>query len=112
MQCAGAELSIIPFHIVRILDRLRATMTPDQARSRLSAGPTDNPAPALRGARRATRASLTSLWTQLKEAGVATAAEERALADPDTLDAAEGYAANIENMIGTVKVPVGIVGPL
>jgi hydroxymethylglutaryl-CoA reductase (NADPH) len=43
---------------------------------------------------------------------VATVAHERALADGATHDTAEAYAANIENMIGTVKVPVGVIGPL
>lgn len=48
----------------------------------------------------------------MRERGVTTVEDERVLADPDTLDAAETYAANIENMIGTVKVPIGVVGPL
>src|SRR5262249_52617048 len=38
--------------------------------------------------------------------------DEQLIADPGTLDNLGRYAANIENMIGTVKVPVGIVGPL
>jgi len=35
-----------------------------------------------------------------------------ALADDDTLAAAERYEQNIENFIGTVKLPVGLIGPL
>ena len=35
-----------------------------------------------------------------------------ALADAATLSALNQYARNIENFIGTVKVPVGIAGPL
>src|SRR5580692_8843306 len=34
------------------------------------------------------------------------------VADPRTLAANASYARNIENFIGTVKVPVGLVGPL
>jgi hydroxymethylglutaryl-CoA reductase (NADPH) len=47
-------------------------------------------------------------WQMLPAA--ATAAAE--LLDPDTLRRAEVYAHHIENFIGTVKVPVGIAGPL
>ena len=35
-----------------------------------------------------------------------------AIADPRTLEQAGAYARNIENFIGTVKVPVGLAGPL
>jgi hydroxymethylglutaryl-CoA reductase (NADPH) len=34
------------------------------------------------------------------------------LADPQTLATLDAYGANIENMIGTVKLPLGVVGPL
>ncbi len=34
------------------------------------------------------------------------------VADPASLAAHAGYARNIENFVGTVKVPVGLVGPL
>ena len=36
----------------------------------------------------------------------------QALLDDETLDTASIYARNIENFIGTVSVPVGVVGPL
>ncbi|MBS0625481.1 MAG: hydroxymethylglutaryl-CoA reductase [Verrucomicrobia bacterium] len=39
-------------------------------------------------------------------------AERELLADPQTLDLKESYQKNIENFIGTVKVPVGLAGPL
>ena len=35
-----------------------------------------------------------------------------ALLDPQTLEQMECYQHNIENLIGTVKIPVGIAGPL
>lgn len=44
--------------------------------------------------------------TQLSES------EQEMLLDPQTLGAKEEYQKNIENFIGTVKVPVGLVGPL
>src|ERR1700677_4722047 len=36
----------------------------------------------------------------------------RELLDPYTVDQADKYQNNIENLIGTVKVPVGLAGPL
>ena len=39
-------------------------------------------------------------------------ASREALADPCTLAERESYARTVENFIGTVKVPVGLAGPL
>jgi hydroxymethylglutaryl-CoA reductase (NADPH) len=105
-------LSIISSHVLRTLDLLRAAFTETQARARLSARPGHPTPPALRGSRQVDRGSIATLWAKIRSAGPATAQDERLLADPDTLDAAQAYSASIENMIGTVKVPVGIVGPL
>jgi hydroxymethylglutaryl-CoA reductase (NADPH) len=104
--------SIISYNVLRMLDYLRASFTENEMRARLNGRQEHARPPTLRGARRADRASIAALWTQIKAAGPATVEDERALADPDTLDAAGAYAANIENMIGTVKLPVGAVGPL
>jgi hydroxymethylglutaryl-CoA reductase (NADPH) len=105
-------LSIISSHVLRTLDLLRAAFTETQARARLSARPGHPTPPALRGSRQVDRSSIAALWAKIRSAGPATAQDERLLADPDTLDAAQAYSASIENMIGTVKVPLGIVGPL
>jgi hydroxymethylglutaryl-CoA reductase (NADPH) len=40
------------------------------------------------------------------------ASGQKALADPNTLDEMSCYHGSVENFIGTVKVPVGIAGPL
>ena len=105
-------MSIISSNVVRTLDHLRASFTETQARGRLNAQPQRPRAPALRGGRIADRASISALWRRIRDAGKATPEDERVLCDPDTLDAAESYGANIENMIGTVKVPIGVIGPL
>lgn len=52
---------------------------------------------------------------QAPAAGASRTAESGAagaLADPHTLASLDAYAGQIENFIGTVKVPVGVVGPL
>ena len=110
MMADGAS-GIMSGPAVRTLDRLRALITEDEVRRRLLPRREERP-PALRGARKSGRESIALLWRQLRDFGAASAAHERALADDDTLQAAEAYGANIENMIGTVKVPVGVVGPL
>lgn len=46
-------------------------------------------------------------WWQGRPAG-----SRDVLADPATIATLDAYGANIENMIGTVKVPLGVVGPL
>lgn len=55
-----------------------------------------------------TQESVAARWQQLG----APDGARRELADPQTLAALTRYARNIENFIGTVKVPVGIAGPL
>ena len=102
---------LISGSVVRTLDRLRAFFAEGELRRRLAPKP-GAVQPALRGARTAGADSIAMLWGRLRELGVATTAHERALADAETVQAAEAYAANIENMIGTVKVPVGVIGPL
>jgi len=51
------------------------------------------------------------LWQKLAGRGVRPDVQQQ-IADETTLAQAQLYQANIENMIGTIKIPVGIVGPL
>ncbi|MEM8880532.1 MAG: hydroxymethylglutaryl-CoA reductase [Pseudomonadota bacterium] len=70
--------------------------------------PKDTKVATLRPSRRATAGSMSRYLDQLG----ADDGTRAALADAQTLMDAEYYSANIENMIGTVKVPVGVIGPL
>jgi hydroxymethylglutaryl-CoA reductase (NADPH) len=106
------EAPIISGQVYGMLNRLHAGFTEQDVRKRLLPTPSRSVAPPLRGAPVAGRESFAALWARLREAGPAGADDERVLADEQTLDSAEAYAANIENMIGTVKVPVGVIGPL
>jgi hydroxymethylglutaryl-CoA reductase (NADPH) len=66
------------------------------------------PAPRVRCSAHVGPRDLDRRWQLLR-----TSAETRlALADAVTLAEAERYRGHIENLIGTVKVPVGLVGPL
>ncbi|WP_299483805.1 hydroxymethylglutaryl-CoA reductase [uncultured Roseibium sp.] len=55
--------------------------------------------------------AIARIWSRLTQAGVPEAAR-KVLADDRTLSDVNHYAGNIENMVGTVKVPVGVIGPL
>lgn len=101
---------VVPFNAIRMLENLRARLSISDVHETLSArAPTKPP---LRPVRRAKPFSIGKFWSRLKAETTADEADENLIADPATLANAEIYSANIENMIGTVKVPVGLVGPL
>src|SRR5690606_29506783 len=60
------------------------------------------------GATRVDAATIQRRWDTI----TADASIQPVIADSTTLETAEAYCQNIENLIGTVKVPVGIAGPL
>ncbi|WP_296519303.1 hypothetical protein [Rhodoplanes sp.] len=93
----------------RFIARIRAMMSVAEAAGRLDSRP-GAPTP-FRIVPRTTAGTIARLWSRLVAAGVPPSAQA-ALADDATIAAAESFSANIESMIGTVKVPVGIVGPL
>jgi len=100
----------IPSHVRRILENLRARVSADTVRERL--GPVPEHKPPLRIVAKATAQSVQAFWQRLKAETPVTADDAAALADPASLASAELYSKNIENYIGTVKVPVGVIGPL
>ncbi|MDJ1009657.1 MAG: hydroxymethylglutaryl-CoA reductase [Paracoccaceae bacterium] len=100
---------VVPFHVTQLLARVRARFAEDGSETRML--PRAGRATALRPTRQATEASIGRYWSRLTK-GSATDADRRAIADPETVARAADYSANIENMIGTVKLPVGIAGPL
>ncbi|WP_224825722.1 hydroxymethylglutaryl-CoA reductase [Cognatishimia sp. MH4019] len=100
---------VVPFHVTEMLKRVRARFFEQGHESRML--PKDDDFTTLRPVRTATEASINRYWTRLIQ-GPATDADKAAIADPDTVSRANHYSANIENMIGTVKLPVGIAGPL
>lgn len=74
---------------------------------RLSAKQTE-PSPKMPGGSRLTPEAVAKRWQLLQVSDETQAA----LADPETLAQMEHYRRNIENFVGTVKIPVGIAGPL
>lgn len=79
----------------------------EQLKQQLAAKPA-HPSPKMPGGSRLTPETVGRRW-QILQVPPATQA---ALADAHTLQQMECYRRNVENFIGTVKVPVGVAGPL
>jgi hydroxymethylglutaryl-CoA reductase (NADPH) len=98
----------VPTHVRDMLQRLRGRFQPSQLYERML--PNVAQFKTLRPVRNASAATVAKYWEQLS--ATASASDRGALADPVTMANPERFNANIENFIGTVKVPVGIIGPL
>jgi hydroxymethylglutaryl-CoA reductase (NADPH) len=87
--------------------RITKGLSPAEIDRRLA--PKFDPAPPrVPGATKTEPEVVDKRWTVLPH----TVSGRAEVADPGTLAANASYARNIENFIGTVKVPVGLVGPL
>ena len=100
---------VVPFHVTEMLKRVRARFFEQGSETRML--PKDDDFTTLRPVRTASGASINRYWSRLIQ-GPASEADKATIADADTVSHANHYSANIENMIGTVKIPVGIAGPL
>jgi hydroxymethylglutaryl-CoA reductase (NADPH) len=68
--------------------------------------------PWLRPAKRLSLASTKAYWASLLASGLVSEAEQSELLDARAEADLPRYQRNIENYVGTVKVPVGVIGPL
>jgi hydroxymethylglutaryl-CoA reductase (NADPH) len=109
VQTAGT-MSILPSHIVTYLKELRQRFAPEEIARRLS--PKFTALDSLRPSRKATPLSIEQLWAKLEATGLMARGDRALIGDGASLVHAPLYEANIENYIGTVKVPVGLIGPL
>ena len=66
----------------------------------------------LRPHQTASEDSVEKIWDQLMIGSPANLDDKNELADSLSLKRAKTYTANIENYIGTVKIPLGVVGPI
>lgn len=98
----------VPFlQAARYLSELLERHTVDQLRQRLRPKKADRPS-AIPGGTLITHDALDRRWGFL-----GASPETRAqLLDQHTIDQMETYSRNVEHFIGTVKVPVGLAGPL
>lgn len=104
-------MSLLPNTARKRLESLRALLDPAVATERLRPRLDNLPAP-LRLDRRPGALSIAKLWARLRTANKLTDAQQASIADPASIADAARYARNIENFAGTVKVPIGICGPL
>ncbi len=105
-------MPIVSHSLVALLDRIRSSATdPGGIRHRLAPKP-DAPLASVRASTTTTARTVSALWDGMGDLGGATPEDRAELADEGTLARAEAYGRNVERMIGTVKVPVGVVGPL
>ncbi len=99
----------IPPKTLHFLRKLKKNSDPVDVAARLQ--PSERVSSPIMTLPKPTGASVSRIWTRLKKSGVPSSAQD-SLADEQTLAQLDAYAGNIENMIGTVKVPIGVVGPL
>src|SRR4051794_26852694 len=89
------------------LERLVGGLSPDEIARRLTSKHHDAP-PRVPGATHTEPAIVEKRWALLPHA----ASVRASIADPISMAQAEHFASNIENFVGTVKLPVGLAGPL
>ncbi len=94
------------------IQRLSQRLDADGAHRRLAPDTVSPLKPRIRPTKRVTATALSAAWRTLLAETHASEDDKRLLADPETMAALAAYAANIENMIGTLKLPVGVIGPL
>ena len=66
----------------------------------------------LRTRQTTTSGTVEKIWDRLLADTSAGQSDKDEIADSQSVDRAETYNANIENYIGTVEIPVGVVGPI
>ncbi len=57
-------------------------------------------------------AALERNWGVLRRHTMLDEQDQACLADPGTMDSIDRYSRNIENCVGTLKLPIGVAGPL
>jgi hydroxymethylglutaryl-CoA reductase (NADPH) len=99
----------IPPKTLAFIEKIKLNLTPEMAVARLARR--NDPLVPLMTLPKPSKASIARIWARLQNSGVSSAARS-ILADEATVDSAEVFTGHIENLIGTVKVPIGVVGPL
>ena len=100
---------IIPFHVTQMLRRIRTRF--DERTPPIKESSTGGRNPSFRLVRNASERTVRTYWGRLL-LGAASRSDKEQIADPTSLAHIGTYSSNIENFIGTVKVPVGVIGPL
>jgi hydroxymethylglutaryl-CoA reductase (NADPH) len=100
-------------HANRYLEELLRSSSISDLEHRLAAKPNAPAAKKIPGGSRLSPAALARRWQVVSATAVsATTETQTALLDAQTLAQLACYRRSIENFIGTVKLPVGVAGPL
>lgn len=103
----GGLTTSIRGHVRSHIDRLFRSRSADELAAQLSPK-TGSPAPKVPWDADLTAASVDARWSALP----LPPASRGPLLDAETPETIPRYARNVENFLGTVKVPVGLAGPL
>jgi hydroxymethylglutaryl-CoA reductase (NADPH) len=95
-----------------MLGRLLQAHPIEELRRRQAPKPDAPPKPWIRPSKRLDPTYTAAHWRTLKSAGSASEADQAELYDARAQETLPLYSRNVENYVGTVKVPVGVVGPL
>lgn len=104
-------MSILPKDISDLLKHLRKQSEKTPLSERLTPS-LENLPQRLRPIQKSSPHSVEQFWNRLLEESPVGEQEKLEIADPVSVKRATDYKSNIENYIGTTKIPVGLVGPL
>lgn len=105
-------MQLLPSKILRMLDHLKASSINPNFEMALRGESNPPVSRRLRARQNATTESVGKLWDRLKIDTPVSDEEQAELCDPKSLARSATYTANIENYIGTLKIPLGVVGPM
>ncbi len=105
-------MSLIPPRVMRMLEMLRSRLADTDFSDKLDQSKSGKRVPRLRVRKKADASSVADIWARLHQDSGADSEAQAEIADPLSVERAGRYSGNIENYIGTVKLPVGVVGPL
>ncbi len=105
-------MSLIPPRVMRMLELLRSRLADTDFGETLDQSRSGAPMPRLRVRKKADASSVSDIWARLRKDSGADSETQAEIADALSVERAGLYSGNIENYIGTVKLPVGVVGPL
>ena len=105
-------MSLIPQSVHHMLDRLREQLGAVEAGRRLRSADAAAFPKTLRFGRAITAKGVDAAWTRLCGETDAGDDGKTTLFDPMTRASGDVYQSNIENFVGTLKLPVGVIGPL
>ena len=105
-------MSILPQSVIAMLDAVKAQADLASVAERLNPSLPKPIAPRLRPRQTATPQTVEGFWRRLQDNNGIRGSAKAALADPASIEDAGAFSTNVENYIGTTKMPVGVIGPL